>query len=471
MRGGVPAPSDPRYCKGCLEKQQTIDRLVEEVKRLKDKLRRQERTALEEPFGASTPSSKRLVKPSSTPENRAKRGGAKPGHDGHGREAACEEGADIVEELPAPAVCPDCGCALEHWGERERTVHDCEPVRRKTRLVRIGEGRCPQCGKTHRSRLPGVLPRSAFSNRLVAQASAWHYLHGLTMGHIARQLDVPEGTLFGRMHALAAICRPAVDALVEQYRAAPVKHADETVWREDGANGYAWGFFTHDTSVFRLRGTRSGEVAREVLGAGRSGEETLLVDRYGGYNRFGGDIQYCYAHLKRDTEDIVKENPRSAECKRFADAFVPLLCKAMRLRKESISDAEYYIAAAALEQQIRACAAGPARHPAVQHIQNIFREQEHRLFHWARDRAIPAENNLAERELRSLVIARKISFGSQSKTGLETRETLMSVLHTLAKRCENALDAFVAMLDSLVENPELDVAAHLFGRAPDAAPS
>ncbi|NLE42447.1 MAG: transposase, partial [Lentisphaerae bacterium] len=42
--------------------------------------------------------------------------------------------------------------------------------------------------------------------------------------------------------------------------------------------------------------------------------------------------------------------------------------------------------------------------------------------------AIPAENNLAERELRSLVIARKISFGSQSKTGLETRETLMSVL-------------------------------------------
>ena len=361
MRGSAPPPSDPCYCKGCLEKQQTIDRLVEEVKRLKDKLRRQERTALEEPFGASTPSSRRLVKPSSTPENQAKRGGARPGHDGHGREAACEEGADIVEELPAPAVCPDCGCALEHWGERERTVHDCEPVRRKTRLIRIGEGRCPQCGKTRRGRLPGVLPRSALSNRLVAQAAAWHFLDGLTMGHVARQLDVPEGTLFGRMHALAAICRPAADALVGQYRAAPVKHADETVWREDGANGYAWGFFTHDTSVFRLRGTRSGEVAREVLGEGRAGEETLLVDRYGGYNRFGGDIQYCYAHLARDTEEIVKDDPQSAECKRFADAFVPLLCQAMRLRKEPIGDAEYYVAAAALEQQIRACAAGPGQ--------------------------------------------------------------------------------------------------------------
>jgi len=185
------------------------------------------------------------------------------------------------------------------------------------------------------------------------------------------------------------------------------------------------------------------------------------------------DPCYCKGCLeKQQTIDrLVEENPRSAECKKFADAFVPLLCEAMKLRKEPIDDTQYYAAAAALEQKIRACATAPARHPAVQHIQNIFREQEHRLFHWARDRAIPAENNLAERELRSLVIARKISFGSQSKTGLETRETLMSVLHTLAKRCENALDAFVAMLDSLVENPELDVAAHLFGRAPDAAPS
>ena len=33
MRGSARPPSDPCYCKGCLEKQQTIDRLVEEVKR------------------------------------------------------------------------------------------------------------------------------------------------------------------------------------------------------------------------------------------------------------------------------------------------------------------------------------------------------------------------------------------------------------------------------------------------------
>ena len=35
----------------------------------------------------------------------------------------------------------------------------------------------------------------------------------------------------------------------------------------------------------------------------------------------------------------------------------------------------------------------------------------HRLYHWADDRNVPADNNLAEQDLRPLVIARKISFG------------------------------------------------------------
>ncbi len=34
----------------------------------------------------------------------------------------------------------------------------------------------------------------------------------------------------------------------------------------------------------------------------------------------------------------------------------------------------------------------------------IFRENAHRLYHWAHDRSIPADNNFAERELRQLVI-------------------------------------------------------------------
>jgi hypothetical protein len=103
-----------------------------------------------------------------------------------------------------------------------------------------------------------------------------------------------------------------------------------------------------------------------------------------------------------------------------------------------------------------------ASHPAVQQMQDLFRQKADRLYHWTRDPAIPAENNLAERELRPLVIARKVSFGSQSDRGAATRETLMTVLHTLRKRVPDPAAAFKAALDQLAQAPDADPFTLLF---------
>ena len=72
------------------------------------------------------------------------------------------------------------------------------------------------------------------------------------------------------------------------------------------------------------------------------------------------------------------------------------------------------------------------------------------------DRNVPADNNRAERELRPLVIARKISFGSQSDAGARTREILMTVLHTLKKRTSDVTIAFKCALDKLTEQPAIE---------------
>jgi hypothetical protein len=98
----------------------------------------------------------------------------------------------------------------------------------------------------------------------------------------------------------------------------------------------------------------------------------------------------------------------------------------------------------------------------VQNVQDIFRQNEKRLYHWAKDRSIPAENNRAERDLRSLVIARKNSFGSQSESGARTRETLMTVLHTLKKQTTDVQDSFKQTLDHLAADPSLDPYTLLF---------
>ena len=113
------------YCKECLNKQQKINDLEEEIVCLKTKLRYQERTAKEGFFGSSTPSAKIPVKPNSQKAHQRNRGGGKVGHEGHGRASICEEDADKVENIRIDDTCPDCGSFLENKGTKARTVIDC----------------------------------------------------------------------------------------------------------------------------------------------------------------------------------------------------------------------------------------------------------------------------------------------------------------------------------------------------------
>lgn len=431
-----------------MKKQQEIDHLREENARLKARLRYQERTAKEGFFGSSTPSSKMPVKPSAPLESEPRLGGAKPGHVGHGRRALTPEQADRVERVLAPERCPQCGRLLETKGNPSRTVIDVQPLRRQTVCYQLEQKYCSHCRKLVRPSAPGVLPRALLSNRLLAHVAVQHYLYGVTLGQLENQLDVGYGTLMGALHQLARLLEPACEGLVQDYRKALVKHADETGWRTDGHNGYAWLFCTETISLFRFRQSRSGQIALQVLGAKRL-RGVLVVDRYHGYNRAPCALQYCYAHLLRDVQDLEKEFPEHPEIQQFVLAFAPLLARAMQLRGLKLTPEQFLLQANQTQREILTLVQAPAQHPGIQKIQNIFRDHKNRLFHWAKNPNIPADNNRAERELRPLVIARKISFGSQSEAGARTRETLMTVLHTLRKRSANITTAFEQALNSL----------------------
>ena len=369
--------------------------------------------------------------------------------------------ADRVERVPVGSRCPQCGGRLQDKGVAARTVVDVEPLRRQTIHYQLEQKYCPRCRRAVAAPTPGVLPRHLLGNRLLAHVAVQHYVYGVTLGQLENQLDVGYGTLMGALHQLAHRLEPVIDVLVGEYRRAPVKHADETGWRTDGRNGYAWLFCTETISLFRFRQTRSGQVAQQVLGTGRLGG-VLVVDRYHGYNRSPCALQYCYAHLLRDVEDLEKEFPDQPEIQRFVAALSPLLARAMHLRGLKLTPAQFRTQAAQTRAQIQAVTEAAAQHPAIQKIQNLFREKADRLYHWAKDRAVPADNNRAERELRPLVIARKISFGSQSEAGARTREVLMSVLHTSRKRTDDVTAAFHHALDRLVQEPATNLYKLLF---------
>ena len=455
--------SEPRcYCQGCLEKQREIDRLQEEVHRLKALLRYHERTAAEEPFGSSTPSSKILVKPNAKEERRRKRGGARRGHPGHGRQSVDESEADRVVDIDVGENCPECGGKLEESrGRRSRTVIDIQPIKIRKILYRIQRKKCTKCGRIFQGKVPGVLPKSLFGNELLSHIIVQHYIYGATLGRLEVQLGTGIGSMIGALHRLGQLFGDVPNRLIEEYRQSLVKHADETGWRNDGRSGYSWLFCTEKISIFRFRNTRSSKIPREVFGAEKL-PGVLVVDRYNAYNKAPVAIQYCYAHLLRDVEDLEKEFPDNTEIRCFVSTLAPLLSQAMRLRSQDISDKKFYQQALALKKKILRVVRKSANHPGIQRIQDIFRDNAQRMYYWVKNRDVPAENNLVERELRPTVIARKVSFGSQSDEGAKTREILMTVLHTLKKRSPDFAARFKSALDKIATDPSFDPYQLLF---------
>jgi len=143
------------YCEDCLRKQRRINELEEEIRLLKTRLRYQERTAAEGPFGSLTLSSKIPLKANTDSERKTRRGGAKAGHKGHGRSSFEIEEADRVERISAEKFCPDCGELLKSKGVRSRTVLECRPVEVEKVVYHLERKVCPRCGKKVQGRPQG----------------------------------------------------------------------------------------------------------------------------------------------------------------------------------------------------------------------------------------------------------------------------------------------------------------------------
>ena len=445
-----------RFCEECHQKQKQIDRLEEETRRLKDllnKMKKQTARAAEGFFGSSTPSSKIPLKANApAPEDRKRRGG-QPGHPGAGRRSAAAAEYDKSVKVPVDVGehCPSCGGILTGKGTVYREVLESRPIKADRIQYLLPKRHCARCPQPYLPAVPGVLPKSLFGNQLITTALELHYLHGIPLGRVSELTGIDAGSLMGVYHRVAKLFQDVPAHLIKCYREAPVRHADETGWRKEGQNGYAWLFATRKISLFQFKNTRSATVPRAVLGdAPLPG--VLVVDRYAGYNKAPCAIQYCYAHLLRDLQDLDKEFPAVPEVKTFVSTLAPLLATAMGLRNQAIAGEAFPVKAAAVKADILAAVNQPAKHLGIRRIQDIFHQNAHRLYHWADNKLIPADNNLAERDLRPTVIARKVSFGSQSDAGALTRGILMSTLWSLRKQVPHVSEHVKRVLDQLALN-------------------
>lgn len=444
-------------CESCFEKQLKIDRLTQENESLKGEIQRLKRKSVEGFFSSSTPSSKIPIKENSKEENVKKQGGAKIGHIGHGRKSHTEAEAEEVRAIKVSETnCCKCNAELWQKGFVSRSVLDLDAMKVRKLLYRLERKYCPSCKSYFSAKVSSVLPKMMLSNELLAEVIESHYLQGIPLGRICERLKVNYSTIIESLHRVSGIFKPVIDSFIGEYRASNVRHADETVWRVDGESGYCWLFLSDKISIHLYRMTRSSSVVKEVFGTNQL-DGYLVVDRYNGYNRVPCKIQYCFAHLSRDLKDEAARFEENKEVQTFISTLRQLLSEAMTLRRKQITDKKYYKEAEKIKEEIFSLCLNNSTHPAIRRWSDFFIEASDRLYHWVKNRDVPAENNRAERELRPTVIARKVSHGSQAEEGAKTREVLMSLMQTLKKREPNPRQKFKQMLDKISENPKIEI--------------
>ncbi len=318
-----------------------------------------------------------------------------------------------------------------------------EKKQRKKREARHNHGR------------PRSTPTQIVEHRLVTCPDCQLRLGGISLARVreVHGVEVSIGEIVEVLHRLSKHAQPVLDDLKAAIRASPAIQADETGWREDGENGYIWSVSTPTLRYYAYHHSRAGEVVKQLIGENYQG--VLGSDFYAGYNIHQGFHQRCWAHYLRDIHKLKEKCPEDEEVLRWAKAvkdvydqavawiaqgpdpgWSPRQLQQMRVTQQQVFEQQLW---AICQPYVRTTA---PQQVLCQRVEDFLPE----LFVFVAVPGVPAHNNLAERSVRPLVIARKISGGSRSPKGSQTRMGLASLFGTWMAQGLNPFSQCLALL-------------------------
>jgi transposase len=364
----------------------------------------------------------------------------------HNRARPRSTATQIVEHRLV--TCPQCHLRLGGLSlARSREVIDVPaPPPVEVTHHRIYKGWCAGCQKWYEAPMDlheQVVGQGRMGVRLTSLIATLRTVMRLPLRQIQAYLltlhgvTISIGEIVELLHRLKAQMQPHLDALKKQIRASPAVQADETGWREDGSNGYIWSVSTPSIRYYEYHPSRGGEVVKSLIGENFGG--VLGSDFYAGYNIHQGLHQRCWVHLLGDIHDLKEDYPHDEAVFSWASGVKTIYEQAVAWAEQgpdtALSPRKQQQARVAqqhaFEQRLWQLCQPFVRTPAPQHtlcerVERFLPE----LFVFVAVPGVPAHNNLAERSIRPLVVTRKISGGTRSSKGSQTRIGLASLFGT-----------------------------------------
>jgi transposase len=372
-----------------------------------------------------------------------RRAGGQPGHPGHQRRLLPVDAVDRVIPL-VPTVCRQCGELLpvpadpgDPADERQQ-VTELPPPRAEVTEYQLAARRCRGCGTVTRARRPAEVGAGAFGPGLQALVALLSGRYRLSRREVAQLIsdvwgaNVALGSVVELEQATSAALAPVVAEAQAVAQRAAVANVDETGWREGRRKAWLWVMVTTVLTVVRVDRTRSGQVARELLGPTWRG--IVGSDRFSGYAWLEVPWrQVCWAHLKRDFQQMVDWGGAAAPIGTAALAIEQQVfavwhrCRAGAIDRATL---QRELDPVRLELRNLLLAGAAGEHPkAAGRCAELLRLWP-TLWSFARYAGVEPTNNAAEQALRPAVLWRKGSFGTHSPAGSRFPERLLTVSAT-----------------------------------------
>lgn len=401
---------------------------------------------------SSLPPSRDFKKKKKEHKKSGRKQGAQPGHQASQRRVLPPEEVDTIIDCKPREQC-DCGGTIILKDKVHRhQVFDIPLAKYEVTEYRLYKGCCEICHCNYKGKLPAGVSAKGFGIRaqslLSLLTSKYRLSKRLAKSLFADvyQMPICIGSVSNIENTISQSLHSSHIEVCQALQAEQVIHVDETGFKERNKSGWAWLVSATRYSYFLLNKSRGKKVAKEVIGDFHG--RIVVTDRYSSYNFLPDrNHQVCWAHLKRDFQKIYERSDKASSRigKKLLEAYERLFGfwkteyrEELVLSKKQKKRLRYFKA-----KMLRWLVAGLhcGNEKTARTCANILDVQDS-LWHFFDSSNIPATNNHAERQLRPLVISKKLSFGTQSDRGSRFIERIFTVITSCQQQGRDTL-AFI----------------------------
>lgn len=341
-------------------------------------------------------------------------------------------------------VCMHCKGELSRFENVVRYVEDIilpQLLKKATKTITkhiIERGYCAKCGNwTSALPLRGSIVSLGKNIRLLVTYLTTildcSYEQVKTLTNDLYSIQISDGEIVNILQEQSIQYLPEYERLKQEIREGIGVHMDETTWpiQAFGRHCYAWvmSAVSSPIRIYKLAISRGKDHATQLMG---NFQGVRITDCFPGYKNMAGLHQICWAHLLRKIRDLLENKNLPEEKLPYVEKWYEDFSATYKELREYLAEP---FTKEIREQQTTKLrtrihelrSPNPQDPKKLRDLKNLITEYDHALFTCMQFEGIPCDNNRAERDLRSLVIKRKKSFGSRTESGARAMEILLSV--------------------------------------------